>query len=283
MDDFLTKPVDAGRLADDPASGGWRPVRGTPTGWTWTGSRSCGSSTTPDDGSSYVDRALGNFLGGTEALDGLDGDRGGRRGRRPAAGRWRTGWPAAALNLGAARAGRGRPGARGAHHERLAGRRRCGAAASSPSRWRPTWWRCAPTSTSSLPGSALVLVALVPLVEQPLAAGRCHEAADLPEGTAAVVDLVGCARSRTSRRARRAVGSPTSSLAGLRIVAGLPPRSSGGGLGLGELLDGVVEGVGVGALELEHLQQRLVPLGVLLLAVLGLVLAHRAAMGRSFG
>ena len=44
----------------------------------------------------------------------------------------------------------------------------------------------------------------------------------------------------------------------------------------GQLLDGVVEGLGVGALELEHRQQRLVALGVLLLAVLGLVLADRA-------
>ena len=40
---------------------------------------------------------------------------------------------------------------------------------------------------------------------------------------------------------------------------------------LRELLDRVVEGLGVGALQLEHGQQRLVPLGVLLLAVLGLV------------
>ena len=44
----------------------------------------------------------------------------------------------------------------------------------------------------------------------------------------------------------------------------------------GELLDGVVERLGVGALELQHGQQRLVALGVLLLAVLGLVLADRA-------
>ena len=44
---------------------------------------------------------------------------------------------------------------------------------------------------------------------------------------------------------------------------------------LGELLDRVVEGLGVGALELEHGQQRLVTLGVLLLAVLGLVLGDR--------
>ena len=44
---------------------------------------------------------------------------------------------------------------------------------------------------------------------------------------------------------------------------------------LGQLLDGVVERLGVGALELEHGQQRLVPLGVLLLAVLGLVLGDR--------
>ena len=44
---------------------------------------------------------------------------------------------------------------------------------------------------------------------------------------------------------------------------------------LGQLLDRVVEGLGVGALELEHRQQRLVALGVLLLAVLGLVLGDR--------
>ncbi len=43
----------------------------------------------------------------------------------------------------------------------------------------------------------------------------------------------------------------------------------------GQFLDGVVEGLGVGALELEHGQHRLVPLGVLLLTVLGLVLGDR--------
>ena len=39
-----------------------------------------------------------------------------------------------------------------------------------------------------------------------------------------------------------------------------------------ELLDRVGEGLGVGALELEHLEQRLVALGVLLVAVLDVVL-----------
>ena len=52
---------------------------------------------------------------------------------------------------------------------------------------------------------------------------------------------------------------------------------------LGQLLDGVVERLGVGALELEHREQRLVTLGVLLLAVLGLVLGDRAALRRSRG
>ena len=53
---------------------------------------------------------------------------------------------------------------------------------------------------------------------------------------------------------------------------------------LGQLLDGVVEGLGVGAFELEDREQRLVALGVLLLAVLGLVLGDGplacAAWGR---
>ena len=44
---------------------------------------------------------------------------------------------------------------------------------------------------------------------------------------------------------------------------------------LGELLDGVVELLGVGALALEQREQRLVALGVLLLAVLLLVLGDR--------
>ena len=52
---------------------------------------------------------------------------------------------------------------------------------------------------------------------------------------------------------------------------------------LGQLLDGVVEGLGVGALELEHRQHRLVALGVLLLAVLGLVLGDRVAALAAWG
>jgi hypothetical protein len=43
----------------------------------------------------------------------------------------------------------------------------------------------------------------------------------------------------------------------------------------GQLLDGIVEGLAVGVLELEHREHRLVALGVLVLTVLGLVLVDR--------
>ena len=112
-------------------------------------------------------------------------------------------------------------------------------------------------------------------------------------------------RSAAATISRTLVREPQpSSICLLRSVANASPSSARGRLAdllasrvedgqlllgevvvdrLGELLDRVVEGLGVGALELEHLQQRLVPLGVLLLAVLGLVLADRAACGAASG
>jgi hypothetical protein len=50
--------------------------------------------------------------------------------------------------------------------------------------------------------------------------------------------------------------------------------------GPGQLLDGVVERLGVGALQLQHLEQRLVALGVLLLAVLGRLRVDRPALAQ---
>ena len=97
--------------------------------------------------------------------------------------------------------------------------------------------------------------------------------ADVADPAAVVVELaVALGRERLAQLGAQP-RSATSSRAGLRMVSSSSVRWWL--TDLGQLLDGVVEGLGVGALELQHGEQRLVPLGVLLLAVLRLVLGDR--------
>ena len=247
--------------------------RRTPTGSTWTGSAELRELDDPGDETSYVDRAIGNFL--TSAP--RDVAAAGRR-LRP------TGTPTelgavahrlagAALNLGAVRVRRGGPGDRAAHAERRrlaeaaaalpqlggADGRGPGGALRLPARAVPgpaagasALRRPRPSSSSSSPSRRASATSSRTWVERP----------------AAVVDL------------RVPLGGERLAQLGAQPVAHLlAGRVEDGQLLLGEvvvdhlgqLLDRVVERLGVGALELEHGQQRLVTLGVLLLAVLGLV------------
>ena len=274
MDDFLTKPVDAVRLAETlkrwlaPQPVVRRPAGPGPAGGAAGARRPRRRVVVRRPGDRELPRQRRRAAR-------PDGGCGGLRRRRPAAGGVA---PAGRVGAqpGCGRAGRGGPGARGAHHERLDGRRRGGAAGAR--RASGCRRRGAPRLPArAVPGPGLLafvvpLVPLVVLVEQPLAAGRGHQVADLRDRSAAVVDLP------------VALGRELLAQLGPQPVADLLPGGvEDGQLLLGEvvvdhagqLLDGVVEGLGVGALELEHGQHRVVPLGVLLLAVLGLVLGDR--------
>ena len=191
MDDYLTKPVDPARLAETlerwlpPASAVRRPARRR-------AARRAARARRPRRATSYVDRAIGNFLG--SAARDVDDD-----------------GPAAAAG-DAARAPRGRPPAGRRRAQPRRGRRSARAPgtleehARQRQRWptpRPRCRTCVeplvagpggaprlPAGAVPAPGVLALLVLVRRLVEQPLAAGRGDELADVRERAAAVVDLL---------------------------------------------------------------------------------------------
>ena len=87
-----------------------------------------------------------------------------------------------------------------------------------------------------------------------------------------------CARWRTSRPSSARAGSETSSRAGFRMVSSSSVRWWL--IAVASSSTASSNAWRVGALELQHSQQRLVALGVLLLAVLGLVLGDRPLLAQ---
>src|SRR6478735_7806044 len=150
------------------------------------------------------------------------------------------------------------------------------------------WWRDAPTTSAPVREAACTpprysssghhrtrLSAERSLVvEQPFLLGVADDAAHVGQPTAVVVEMT--VAGGGERRAQLGAGA-LGDLVASRVEDGQLLLGEVVVDDLGQLLHRVVEGVGVGALELQHGEQRLVALRVLLLTVLRLVLGDGVA------